>query len=61
MKGVEITYLIDPDTRTYDKRLDQIEIARRRTPQDRAGHPPGARRQERRRDLDRHAQPLALP
>jgi hypothetical protein len=24
MKGVEITYLIDPDTRTYDKRLKQI-------------------------------------
>ena len=25
MKGVEITYLIDPDTRTYGKRLDQIK------------------------------------
>jgi predicted dehydrogenase len=25
MKGVEITYLIDPDTRTYDKRLKQID------------------------------------
>jgi predicted dehydrogenase len=25
MKGVEITYLIDPDTRTYAKRIDQIK------------------------------------
>jgi predicted dehydrogenase len=25
MKGVEITYLIDPDTRTFEKRLAQIE------------------------------------
>ena len=24
MPGVEITYLVDPDTRTYQKRLDQI-------------------------------------
>src|SRR5437588_7203280 len=24
MKGVEIAYLIDPDTTTYQKRLDQI-------------------------------------
>ena len=28
---------------------------------DRPGHPPGARRQERRRGVDRHAQPLACP
>ena len=25
MPGVEITYLVDPDTRTYDKRLKQVE------------------------------------
>ena len=25
MPGVEITYLVDPDTRTYQKRLDQIQ------------------------------------
>jgi predicted dehydrogenase len=25
MKGVEITYLIDPDTRTYDKRIKQLQ------------------------------------
>jgi predicted dehydrogenase len=25
MKGVEITYLIDPDSRTYDKRLKQLQ------------------------------------
>lgn len=27
MKGVEITYLIDPDTATFDKRLKQIDAA----------------------------------
>ena len=31
MKGVQITYLIDPDTRTYDKRLKQIDAARAAT------------------------------
>ena len=33
MPGVEITYLVDPDTRTYSKRLEQIrkrEAASRR-------------------------------
>jgi predicted dehydrogenase len=29
MPGVAIAYLIDPDTRTYQKRLDQIEDCRR--------------------------------
>ena len=32
MPGVEITYLVDPDTRTYKKRLDQIEKNGGRTP-----------------------------
>ena len=30
--GVEITYLVDPDTRTYKKRLDQIEKNGGRSP-----------------------------
>ena len=60
MKGVEITYLIDPDTRTFDKQLKTDREARAAArPEDRPGRPPGARRQEPRRDLDRHAQPLA--
>jgi predicted dehydrogenase len=33
MKGVEIIYLIDPDTRTYDKRLKQIAGKGRKEPQ----------------------------
>ena len=61
MKGVEITYLIDPDTRTYAKRIDQVKSQRRQHAQDRPGRPQGPRRQEPRRDLDRHAQPLARP
>ena len=32
MPGVEITYLVDPDTRTYKKRLDQIAKKGGRTP-----------------------------
>ena len=32
MKGVEITYLIDPDTRTYDSRIKQIEATGGSTP-----------------------------
>ena len=47
MPGVEITYLVDPDTRTYKKRLDQIAEERRPRTGHRAGHPPRARRQER--------------
>ena len=46
MQGVEITYLVDPDTRTFEKRLEQIEQAGRPRAGDRSGHPPGARRQE---------------
>ena len=45
-----------PDLRQADQADRE---ARRAAPQDRPGHPPGARRQEPRRDLDRHAQPLA--
>jgi predicted dehydrogenase len=33
MKGVEITYLIDPDTRTYDRRLKQAADKGRKQPQ----------------------------
>src|SRR5262249_27382526 len=33
MKGVEITYLIDPDTRTYGRRLEQIARAGGKHPQ----------------------------
>ncbi len=33
MKGVEVVYLIDPDTRTFGKRLKQIEQAGGSTPQ----------------------------
>jgi predicted dehydrogenase len=33
MKGVEITYLIDPDTRTYDKRLKQATAKGGKAPQ----------------------------
>ena len=33
MQGVEITYLIDPDTRTYDKRLKQISDRGAKKPQ----------------------------
>ncbi len=29
MPGVAITYLVDPDTRTYQKRLDQIAKAKK--------------------------------
>ena len=32
MPGVEITYLVDPDTRTYKKRLDQIKAKGGRAP-----------------------------
>jgi predicted dehydrogenase len=32
MPGVEITYLVDPDTRTYKKRLDEIRKHGRREP-----------------------------
>jgi len=32
MKGVEVTYLIDPDTRTFAKRLDQIKALGASTP-----------------------------
>jgi len=59
-KGVAITYLIDPDTKTYEKHLKTISKkggAAPRTVQDVRG--PG--RQGARRDLDRHAQPLARP
>ena len=33
IQGVEITYLIDPDTRTYDKRLKQISDRGAKKPQ----------------------------
>ena len=46
MPGVEITYLVDPDTRTFKKRLDQIAEERGPRAGDRARHPPGPRRQE---------------
>ena len=56
MKNVEIAYLVDPDTRTYKKRLDQLaKQGRPRAADVRPGHPQGARRQEPRRHLDRHA------
>ena len=64
MDGVEITYLIDPDSRTYNKRT----TARSRS--SRAGPTPRRRSRtsaealddkEPRRHLDRHAQPLARP
>ena len=32
LKGVDITYLVDPDTRTFDKRLEQIKNAKGSTP-----------------------------
>ena len=59
MPGVEITYLVDPDTRTFKKRLDQIAEGGRPRAGHRAGHPPRARRQVGRRDLRRHSQSLA--
>ena len=60
MQDVEITYLIDPDTRTYDSRIRQLR-RRLQSAAHRAGHSPGSRRSQRRRDLDRHAEPLARP
>src|SRR5262249_37353354 len=32
MPGVEIAYLVDPDTRTFDKRVHQIEASGGRAP-----------------------------
>ena len=59
MKGVQITYLIDPDTRTFARRSSRSSPRAAATP-DRPGRPQGARRQEPRRRFHRHAQPLAL-
>ena len=58
---MQVTYLIDPDTRPV--RVAQSDGDRDRAatePQVRAGHSQGARRQEPRRRLGRHPQPLAL-
>ena len=43
MPGVEITYLVDPDTRTYGKRLEEIQKQGGRAAGDRARHSPRAR------------------
>ena len=60
MKGVQITYLIDPDSRLVRPRGEQVEEARRQHAQVRPGHPQGPGRQGPRRRLDRHLQPLAF-
>ena len=61
MKGVEITYLIDPDTTTYAKRIKQIAQERRQHPARRCKDVRHALDdQNLDADLGRHAQPLAL-
>ena len=59
MKGVQIVYLIDPDTRTYAKRLKNRSTPRPATSRRPPGRPQGPGRQEPRCRLHRHAQPLA--
>lgn len=44
MKGVELVYLIDPDTRTYDGRLKQVAGKGRKEPQVIKDVPASARR-----------------
>ena len=62
MDGVEISYLIDPDIKTYDKRIKQLDkLKPGSNPRTVTDVRRGARRQEPRRHLDRHAQPLARP
>ena len=59
MPGVEITYLVDPDTRTYREATRADPEEGRPRAGDRAGHSPRARRQVGRRRLGRHSQSLA--
>ena len=57
MKDVEIAYLVDPDSRLFASRSELEANGRQRRV--RTGHSPGTGRQESRRRLDCHAQPLA--
>ncbi len=62
MKGVEITYLIDPDNTTSSSTSPRSTNAGKgQRPKTVAGRPPRSRGQGTRRHLDRHAQPLARP
>jgi hypothetical protein len=60
MKDVDVTYLIDPDSRTVRQPREAGRDARRQHAQVRAGHSPSVGGQGTGRGFDRFVQPLAL-